>query len=200
MLLLQGACCNHADAVQVTLSTSASALCHQVLTNATQKKNKNQDLCLSPPTLQSIGAERERKASSLAWLWLCGRQRLQGWGTRFVLQLLGGVGNMGACGQQTAPCSLSKAASVSGKCHSPACFPAGRSISSSHRPLPLAASQPCGRMGPAGWGRAGERVAMGLRGEAGPSAGDAAPSPSPLVSQAPLLTRQFSSLAPLGTF
>lgn len=36
--MLQGACCNHVDAVQVTLSSSA--LCHQVLTNATQKKKK----------------------------------------------------------------------------------------------------------------------------------------------------------------
>lgn len=72
---------------------------------------------------------------------------------------------MAACGQQTAPCSLSKAASMSGKCHSPVCFPAGRSITSSHRPLPLTAFQPCSRMGPAGWGCAGEWVAMRLEGQ-----------------------------------
>lgn len=32
--MLQGTCCNRADAVQVTLSTSELALSHQMLTNA----------------------------------------------------------------------------------------------------------------------------------------------------------------------
>lgn len=67
-------------------------------------------------------------------------------------------------------------------------------------PFPLLPPSPA-----AGWGRQdGDALVSGWPwdwgGEAGSSAGDGAPSPSPLLSQAPLLTRQFSSLAPLGTF
>ena len=78
---------------------------------------------------------------------------------------------MGACGQQTAPRSLSKAASVSGKCHSPAWFLAGRSVSPPRLPSPPSPHCP---QPTAGWGMVGrgavghthERVAMGLGGKA----------------------------------
>lgn len=152
--------------------------------------------------------ERSRPApcgSSFARTALGGWEaKAPGLGDEAQPQLPGGVGNVGACGQQTAPHSLSKAASVSGKCHSPACFPAGRSVSS--HPLPSPHSPRClpapwrdgARQDGAWWDTltSGWPGAWGGVGKAGTSIGNTpwwGPHPAPPPAWAPLLTRQLAA-------
>lgn len=204
----------------MTLFTSVLALSHHMLTNATLKKKlkkkKSVFVPFLPPALQPTGSERERRrpasrGSGSARTAPGGREaKAPELGDEAWPQLLGGVGNVGACGQQTAPHSLSKAASVSGKCHSPACFPAGRSVFSRRLPSPPSPSLPpspdAGR-GTAGWGmvgRAGRRVAMGLGGGARQGCQSVMPRGGVLTQPTARLgtfaDQAISSLAPLVTF
>lgn len=132
----------------MTLFTSVLALSHHMLTNATLKKKlkkkKSVFVPFLPPALQPTGSERERRrpasrGSGSARTVPGGREaKAPELGDEAWPQLLGGVGNVGACGQQTAPHSLSKAASVSGKCLRHASRLGGPfSPAASHRPLPL---------------------------------------------------------------